>query len=151
MRLKILLSVILVVLSGCGLLSSAATPEFCLDEIAAVQDFGGITLPPSYQGLRVQCSALMDHHSLYARFDMAPADLEAFQASTLIDSWTVKGENAPEFDYSFGDFLDERGLAALDAYVYGVHVPLVPVAQQIVIDTSNPENYVVYLSAFTSF
>lgn len=153
MRSRLVLALtILLLTTGCGLLSpNRAEAEFCADPAALVQGFGQITLPASYESLDVQCSVFMDHHAVYARFEIAPADLAAFQQSTLIETWLVKPETPPDLPYGFGDYLDDRAIANLMSYFYGVHEPIVPVAQQILIDTSDPQRYVVYFTAFTSY
>jgi len=155
MRVRVLFYTMLCVLiAGCGLLFdpiNSPNPSFCDDAVGEVEGFGRITLPASYAALEVSCNAFMDHHTLHARFDIAPADLATFQQSTLIETWMVKPETTPDFPHSFGTFLDEDEVDDIPAYVYGVYAPLVPVSQQILIDTSDPARYIVYFTAFTSY
>mgnify|MGYP001290660331 CR=1 FL=1 len=143
----------LLLIVACGLLpgNNNLENEFCAEPRELIQDFGHITLPASYAQLEVRCSVFVDNHTVYARFDFAPADLEAFQQSTLIDEWHDSSGTPPDFPYSFGTFLDEPGIARLPAYTYGLYTPQLPVSQQILIDTSNAQRLVVYFVAFTSY
>lgn len=146
-----LMFMVLLLVTGCGnFLDEGPGSEFCNDTEGLIKDFGQIDLPPSATNLDIRCSRWMDHQSLNLRFEMLPEDLSAFQESTLIEEWLDKPDNAPAFTFSFSH-LDSGDLEAMPSYIYGVHAPMVPVIQQIVIDTSDPALYTVYLLAFQSY
>lgn len=141
-----------VALTGCGLLDwGDKQADFCIDHVEAVQGFGNITLPSGYTALEVTCSVFMDHHSLYARFEIPSSELAAFQAGTLVETWVFSPEAIPQTMSGFDKFLNAYAARDLDSYIYGHYAPLTPVSQDILIDTSDPARYVVYFNAFTSY
>ena len=97
-----------------------------------------ISLPPSAATVSESCSDLL-YVSYEVRFTMTPQDLAAFQQSTLIQQWqanpaavtTFKAEAARAKSLLFGSFS------------YPNHAQM----QEILIDTSDPQQYKVYFTS----
>lgn len=70
-------------------------------------------------------------------FTMSPDDLETFQQSTLVTEWQTDASHVRMFD-------DEA--AQMDSLLVGSYVDGV-ILLEVVIDTSNPEQYRVYYGA----
>ena len=121
---------LLVALTGCGLFE-LDSPISCDSP-----DFYGYraTLPPSAQDVREKCSN--DFNPSYeARFTLPAADLSAFQASTSITDWRT---TAPDNSYF------EREARGARSVLYGTSSNGA-LFEQVLIDTSDPQQYKIYM------
>lgn len=99
-------------------------------------------LPPSAHNLKSSCFGLQAYGA-DASFEMSPADLDMFIASTSIEPSLFTGKT------SGADVLNGRlneKASQMESYLYGKYVS-VDFTQEILIDTSNPERYTVYIFA----
>jgi len=98
-----------------------------------IEDVARFSLPPSYQNLESSCFGLQGWGA-FARFEMAPADLDVFVASTLVDM-PLSTSEIPARSFFPKD---------ISSYLYGKHEAN-GLSQYILIDTSDRASYVVYL------
>ena len=108
-----------------------------------VEDFAHFKLPPSARNLISDCSG-MQGIVANAKFEMSPTDLNAFIASTLIDKPLSTNSGMPDTGELFG--FDEK---AVKSYLYGKYDHPAPnggVYEDILVDTTNPTTYVVYVN-----
>ena len=121
---------LLVALTGCGLFE-LDSPIGCDSP-----NFYGYraTLPPSAQDVREKCSNEFNP-SYEASFTLLAADLSAFQASTSIIEWQT---SAPD-----NSFFDRQAQGARSV-LYGTSSNGA-IFEQVLIDTSDPQRYKVYM------
>lgn len=125
-----LFALIVLVLSGCGF--------FTLDSpISCDSDrFNGYraTLPPSAQDVRETCSNEFNP-SYEASFTLPAADLSAFQSSTSITDWQTTAPDNSYFD---------RQARGARSVLYGTSSNGA-IFEQVLIDTSDPRQYKIYI------
>jgi hypothetical protein len=110
------------------------------EEPAEIEYFGGFTLPPSANNLYSYCSGMQNWFAT-ARFEMSPEDLEEFVASTRLEE--PLSSSAPPEVWENPVFPQD-----VESYLYGKYEHSSPpdyYAQEILIDTSNPDAFIVHV------
>jgi hypothetical protein len=93
--------------------------------------------PPSAADLEERCAMNIVNPSYTASFSMSPDDLEAFQQSTPIRAWTTDASAAVVF---------ENEAAQMESFLIGTYSDGA-VALEVLIDTSDPQEYRVFYDA----
>jgi hypothetical protein len=141
---------VLVLLTAAGCIDFLNESTACGDQPTDIAQLGRFELPPDYTNLATHCTRWMDHSTTGVSFNMPPEHLAQFQASTQIEQWqsTTNTTQIERFD-----MLDVRRFQAMDSYLYGETSEqlLGSGTQQVVIDTSDPLRYTVYLTYFVSY
>jgi hypothetical protein len=107
---------------------------------AAIESLARFKLPPSASNLWTQCWGLQGWWA-YARFDIAPSDVDALVSSTQIKP-PLSARDKPT-DVEFPDV----NLAEIASFLYGSHLEVV-FNQEILIDTSDQQRYTVYFATW---
>jgi len=127
----VVLALAVMSVSACGLLSSSNP---CSTDMLAMLSVS--PLPPSANVLYQNCS--MSFNPTYdLRMTIAPADLVAFQQSTSITNWQTDPAAVTRFE-------DEA--AGMQSLIFGTFGNGA-IIQDVLIDTSNPQQYTVIYSA----
>lgn len=127
------LRLLLVIVTGaCGLLSGGDTD--CETNPAAGWR---VSLPPSAANVEERCAMNIVNPSYTATFTMSPDDLATFQQSTLITDWRTDASAAGVF---------ENEAAQMESLLVGSYGDGA-VALEVLIDTSDPQQYRVYYDA----
>jgi hypothetical protein len=128
------ITLVLLVISSaaCGLLGGGNTD--CKSNPAASWS---VSLPPSAANAQERCAMNIVNPSYTNTFTMSPDDLESFQQSTLVTEW----QTDPSLVRMFDDEAAQMDSLLVGSYVDGV------ILLEVVIDTSNPEQYRVYYGA----
>lgn len=145
-------------LSACDVLFERA-PEggsagggFCgmvAPEPQSAAEWMNIRLPADIAGFQMRCSGFMDHLSLDMQFTITPDQLADLQAGIpQIDTWQVNPPVTDEIVNSLSRLLSRQQIASIGSALYGVDAFRNYV---MLIDTSDPQVYRVYLSTFQSF
>jgi hypothetical protein len=120
----------------------AGLGSFCPpEEPAKIEHFGSFTLPPSATDLDSYCSGMQNWWAV-ARFEMSPDDLEEFIASTHLEE-PLSSSAPPE---AWGE--DTLFPRDAESYLYGKYEYWSGrdyYAQEVFIDTGNPDEFVVYV------
>ena len=124
--------ILLVAITGCGLIDSGNTD--CETNPAAAWR---ASLPLSATNVQERCSMNIVNPSYTATFLMSPDDLETFQQSTLIRDWMADASAAGVF---------ESEAAQMESFLVGTYGDGA-VALEVLIDTSDPQQYHVYYDA----
>ena len=142
-------------LAGCALIGGAALWLTTRDSpfgvraqptptTAQIESVARITLPPSARGVRAHQEGFMDR-IIWVRFEMDPADLGPFVAGTRISPPLSSADNpfAGEIGSKLAWWTPEgaQRFEASEAFSGGV-------GQAILIDTTDPQRYVVYVRTF---
>ena len=122
------LAMLLVGIAGCQLFAGNTD---CEDNPASAWR---ASLPPTGTNLEERCSMNIVNPSYTATFTMSPDDLEMFQRSTLITDRQTDASAAVIFD----DEATQMDSLLVGSYGDGA------VALEVVIDTSDPQQYPVY-------
>ncbi len=119
-----------------GLFGNSCPP----DTPESIEDIAQFTLPPSAENLWSLCVS-MQGWSAEARFDMSPDDLDVFISSVWLET-TLNNSGVPRYISFF-----EEGLMFEDmtSYLYSLETSGTDLLQEILIDTSNPRLYTVYM------
>jgi hypothetical protein len=96
-----------------------------------------VSLPPSASNVEERCSMNIVNPSYTVFFTMSPNDLETFQQSTPIASWSGDVSVAS----TFGDQAAQMESLLVGSYGDGA------VLLEVLIDTSDPQQYRVYCDA----
>ena len=99
-------------------------------------------LPPSAKNIKSSCFGLQAY-SADVSFEMNPADLDIFVASTSIEP-PLFTDKSPDIKF-LNNGLNKKA-SQMDNYLYGKYESF-DFTQEILIDTSKPEHYVVYINA----
>jgi hypothetical protein len=108
----------------------------------------GVKLPPSARNLHSHYTAFQDYF-IHVRFDMDPADMPVFLSSTHVDlplSSTIPLSFDEELNVSWWRPLEAKQFQAGQGSVSLPHG--YPESQSILIDTTDPNRYIVYITAF---
>jgi len=110
------------------------------DEPANAESYGRFELPPSYTNLKSFCGG-MQGWSVDASFNMKPEDLDA-----LVESLWLEADLQPTGEPQHIFFRDgETPFEEIASYLYAVTTSGTDLLQEVLIDTSDPESYFVYL------
>ena len=127
--LKLLL---VIVTAACGMIGDGNTN--CEDNPAFAWR---VTLPPSAANVEERCAMNIVNPSYSVTFTMSPDDLEPFQQSILISEWRMDVSAAGVF---------ENEAAQMESLLVGTYGDGA-VMLEVLIDTSDPQQYRVYYDA----
>lgn len=122
-----------------GLSSLSGCKESNPEQIEYLAHF---KMPPSAHRLKSSCFGLQAYGA-DASFEMNPADLEMFIASTAIEP-SLFTEKSPDIQV-LNDRLKKKA-SGMESYLYGKYIS-VDFTQEILIDMSSSERYIVYIFA----
>lgn len=149
----------LMVLAGCEGFFSFESPCSVPEDAAEFSQFYGpwlnVPLPASAQNFAARCTGWMDHQEFWLQFDIAPDDLAALQTG-LSSAWgedrVVWRENGTLLDSQKGRMsrlVTDSMIARMRSYVVGVDQTFGNLI--VVVNTSDPNSYRVFLYVFRSF
>jgi hypothetical protein len=109
----------------------------------------GVTLPASARGLRSHYSVFQDY-IVHLRFEIDPSDAPALLSSLpIIDPSISSSERPPMYTEGMPDWWRPDAAATFQAVSGQVSLPSgYPEHQDVLIDTTDPAQYIVYIVAF---
>jgi hypothetical protein len=107
----------------------------------------GFVVPPSAKNPECASRGGLGYSDVALRFDMLPSDLAAFLSSTGVKT-PLSGDPLP--DYVYTEFLGLLNSKSIKSHLYGHYSPEGVVGENILIDTSDPNRYIVYIGGFAS-
>ncbi len=109
----------------------------------------GFVFPPSAKNLESRCVGRLGLGSVVtqARFDILPSDLFAFLRSTRVKT-PLSASTLP--DNASVTFLGLSNPKSIKSYLYGRYSENGVYGQEVLVDTGDPDRYIVYISAYAS-
>lgn len=109
----------------------------------------GVTLPPSARGLRSHYAVFQDY-IVHVRFEIDPADAPALLSSLpIIDPAISSSVRPPMYTEGMPDWWQPDAATTFQAVSGEVSLPSgYPEHQDVLIDTTDPARYIVYIVAF---
>lgn len=148
-RLIVVVLASLTVFAGCEVFTLSQNCNAPQDDFTFYSQMLGIDLPDSTREFRAACSGFMDHQEYRMQFNIAPSDLAALQDGLSGDlTWA---ENAPLSERQLErlrQLVSARAISQMRAYVLGADSFNNRI---VVVDTSDPQVYRVYLYVFITF
>lgn len=116
----------------------------CSDEPRSVEGMARFDLPPSYDNLTSFCGGMQGWWA-EAHFDMSPDDLDMLINSLWLEMKLSEFSDGLDDDMKQHLFISEEDNATIKTGFYGYSESGNDLVQKILIDTTNPELYRVYL------
>ena len=132
LSLRILLALVIVSAAACGGINLMGSDPCTPDMLAMLQ-----TTPPLSANITYENCSMSFNPTYDLRMTIAPDDLFAFQQSTNITNWSTDPAAVTRFE-------DEA--ANMQSLIFGTFSNGT-ILQDVLIDTSNPELYIVIYSA----
>lgn len=100
----------------------------------------GFQLPRSAGGMISDCETSDSSVAVKVRFNMAPADLEAFMQKVGVEHWQTKAETRAPISY-----LDDTFVARMASYLYTDESTALKSTMRVLVDLSNVQQFTVYI------
>jgi hypothetical protein len=109
-------------------------------EPPAVESLGRFKLPPSADNLWSWCWGMQGWFA-YARFEILPEELNILVTNSLVELPLSSSQKPDDFDFP------DENVESVTTYLYGKYESRQEeISQEILVDTSNPALYTVYIS-----